>query len=592
MASNRKSQTQGGAHVEGDVHTGDGDFIGRDKIVHGDEVHGDKIVGDVYVTPSLWQRLARWWRRFHRRPLVFYPTLTAAILVFIIALWNILFSFRPVIGDEILIVVASFHHSEGIPDTEAHNEICRAIRAAARELGFSRLRVEVEPTRLAADDRAGAERLGRRYNASMVIWGADTGVRVTVNFLNLKQPDFGAAEVRISETERTQLANPSVYAGFITQDLPDQLTFLSLFGVGHSHYLEEAYAESIRAIEKAIASLAPGTEPPEGLADAYFRLGWLYQMPMEDDEKAIACYDEVIALDSNYAKAYGNRGVARKDQGDLAGAIADYNRAIARDPGDAITYNNRGNARKDQGDLGGAIADYDQAITLDPGYALAYYNRGNARKAQGDVEGAITDYDQAIAFDPDFAAAYNNRGLARYAQGDLAGAIIDYDQAIALDPGHIKAYNNRGVARKAQGDLEGAIADYDQAIALDPDYAKAYYNRGLARKAQGDLGGAIADCDQAIALDPDFAKAYYNRGGARKAQGDLQGAVEDFDKATALDRDFADAYWGRGLAHRELGKAEAALDDFRRYLELCPNADNREMFEAWIAELEAEISGE
>jgi len=39
-----------------------------------------------------------------------------------------------------------------------------------------------------------------------------------------------------------------------------------------------------------------------------------------------------------------------------------------------------------------------------------------------------------------------------------------------------------------------------------------------------------------------------------------------------------------------LGNAEAALADFRTYLELQPDADNREMFEEWIAELEAQIS--
>ncbi len=37
--------TEGGAYVQGDVTTG-GDFVGRDKIVHGDEVHGDKVGGD------------------------------------------------------------------------------------------------------------------------------------------------------------------------------------------------------------------------------------------------------------------------------------------------------------------------------------------------------------------------------------------------------------------------------------------------------------------------------------------------------------------------------------------------------------------
>lgn len=44
--NNRVTDTGGGAYVGGNVNTSGGDFVGRDKTVHGDEVHGDKIGGD------------------------------------------------------------------------------------------------------------------------------------------------------------------------------------------------------------------------------------------------------------------------------------------------------------------------------------------------------------------------------------------------------------------------------------------------------------------------------------------------------------------------------------------------------------------
>jgi hypothetical protein len=42
----RKVDTGGGAHIRGDVNTGGGDFVGRDKFVGGDEVRGDRVGGD------------------------------------------------------------------------------------------------------------------------------------------------------------------------------------------------------------------------------------------------------------------------------------------------------------------------------------------------------------------------------------------------------------------------------------------------------------------------------------------------------------------------------------------------------------------
>jgi hypothetical protein len=41
-------ETGGGAHVAGNVNLDQGDFIGRDKTLHGDEVGRDKVVGTVY----------------------------------------------------------------------------------------------------------------------------------------------------------------------------------------------------------------------------------------------------------------------------------------------------------------------------------------------------------------------------------------------------------------------------------------------------------------------------------------------------------------------------------------------------------------
>jgi tetratricopeptide (TPR) repeat protein len=320
--------------------------------------------------PSLWDRL-------RQRPFVLYPTLALAASLVIFALvaglismgadiggareqlreWGLLptytptatptptptttptpLPFAPARENETLIIIASFYHSEGIPDTEIHNEIRQSIQEAAAELGLSQLRVEVEPTPLQADDGDEALLLGQRYNASIVIWGADTGVRVTVNYLNLKQPDLAAARVRISETEFTQLANPNAYASFITQDMPSQITFLSLFAVGRSFFTEERYIDSIKVIEKAIDSLASETEPVDGLASAYFYLGWLYQEPMDDDQQAIIYYSKAVELAPDYATAYNNRGIARMIQGDLEGATSDFAIAAALDPSLVVAY--------------------------------------------------------------------------------------------------------------------------------------------------------------------------------------------------------------------------------------------------------------
>jgi hypothetical protein len=45
----KKIDTGGGAHIGGNVNIDKGDFVGRDKTVHGDEVRGDKFTGDKFT---------------------------------------------------------------------------------------------------------------------------------------------------------------------------------------------------------------------------------------------------------------------------------------------------------------------------------------------------------------------------------------------------------------------------------------------------------------------------------------------------------------------------------------------------------------
>jgi tetratricopeptide (TPR) repeat protein len=68
-----------------------------------------------------------------------------------------------------------------------------------------------------------------------------------------------------------------------------------------------------------------------------------------------------------YNTFFRNRGVARKEQGDVAGAIADFTETLRLNPQDALAYFKRGNLHQIQGDVAEAIADYEQYLELGRG---------------------------------------------------------------------------------------------------------------------------------------------------------------------------------------------------------------------------------
>jgi tetratricopeptide (TPR) repeat protein/S1-C subfamily serine protease len=200
-------------------------------------------------------------------------------------------------------------------------------------------------------------------------------------------------------------------------------------------------------------------------ADAYLYRG-AAKLHLDDNQAAIADFNQALAINSQYLLAYASRGIAKSALGDEQGAIADYNQVLAIKPRHADDYLLRGSARFLLGDGQGAIADYSHALAIDPRNIDAYIARGSARSALGDNQNAIADYNQALAINPRYADAYSSRGNSKRALGDTQGAIADYNQALAINPRYAIAYSNRGIAKYDLGDKEGACADFKQATSL------------------------------------------------------------------------------------------------------------------------------
>ena len=536
---------------------------------------------------------------------------------------------------ETLILIATFDHTDNVMDTDIHGEIYRALTETKAQYQLENIRVLVEPTTIPSLNKDAAEELAQKYNASLIIWGADTGVRLQVNLLNLKQPD--SATITLNETERTQLAQPAAFNDFVINDLPDQIAYLAVSTLGQAAYNQAVYNRSaynqadfdaaLLLIQTAVNLLPELASTSVDLKefDTYFRLGWLYQQDAQPQlSLAIDNYNKAIQLNPDHPATYTNRGVAYAVQGDLTQAIADFNKAIQLDPHFANAYTNRGAAHADQGDLTLAIADYHIALQLDPNSVEAYINRGADYFTQGNLDLAIADFNKAIQLDPNFAMAYNNRGAAYNAQGDLDLAIADYNKAIQLDPNFADAYDNRGSTYRAQGNLALAITDHNKAIQLNPNFFEAYFNRGLAYNNQGNHALAIADYSKAIQLNPNNPTTYTNRGNVYRDQGDMtlaiadynmaiqlnsdnpatysnrgvvymnQGnlvqAIADHNKAIQLDPNFANAYYNRGLAYENQGNLAEAIVDYQQYLSLAPNTFDRTAVESHIQELQQQLS--
>lgn len=208
------------------------------------------------------------------------------------------------------------------------------------------------------------------------------------------------------------------------------------------------------------------------------------------------------------ALAYNNRGIDRKNRGDIQGALADYEQAIAANPSYASAYLNRANIQFNAGRYAEAIPDYDKALELNPREAKAWSNRGGAKAALGQTEEALKDLDKALELEPNYRDALSNRALVRYNAKQYQGAIEDADAFLRLRSDNADIMNLKAMALMELGKMPEAEQTFGQAIQINPRQGIFYLNRSFLYSRMGNKGKALNDALKAKQLGAAVNEAY------------------------------------------------------------------------------------
>jgi len=221
---------------------------------------------------------------------------------------------------------------------------------------------------------------------------------------------------------------------------------------------------------------------PRRSVDAYINRGYHYHRVAKQYDKALADYDQAIALNPAVPNAWNNRGMLLADWGRGDSAIACFDRAIALRPELESAWNNRGGVKLMKGDLAGGIADISRAIALRSRYRDAYANRAVGYSTAGDHERAVEDGRRVVALAPGHPANYLFYGLMGISSRALKmdrEAIALLDEAIRLapagEPRRGAYYLERSRAWAAAGDGNRALEDAREARRLGVGVDSAYW---------------------------------------------------------------------------------------------------------------------
>ncbi len=133
------------------------------------------------------------------------------------------------------------------------------------------------------------------------------------------------------------------------------------------------------------------------------------------------------------------------------------------DRDDPDLLNAYGIARADNGDLAGAVQQFQRILSKDPDNARAYQNLGIVALRSGDAARARGYLQKALTLNPKLPLALNALGVVEARSGNPAAAIEHWSKVVALDPtqldalfnlGMVAADNNRrDIARRALEDF-------------------------------------------------------------------------------------------------------------------------------------------
>src|SRR5688572_397795 len=188
--------------------------------------------------------------------------------------------------------------------------------------------------------------------------------------------------------------------------------------------------------------------------------------------KALAEFDQAIALDPNYARAHAGRarvlghlasnGYEPFESG-FGGAREAAERARALEPGLAeawlrlayITY-------AVDLDIAKAQAQFERALALDPGSAEIQGIYSQFALGTGQTEKAIEAGSKAVQLDPIAPRPHVALSTAYYGARRYDEAIAVARRAERLDPNYPTVHGGMGYALLETGDLEGARAEFEK----------------------------------------------------------------------------------------------------------------------------------
>jgi O-antigen biosynthesis protein len=305
----------------------------------------------------------------------------------------------------------------------------------------------------------------------------------------------------------------------------------------------------------------------------------------QDFAGARDCYQQVLQLQPDQADACQYLAEILAQQGDLETAATYYRRAI-----------DLANDLAQQSQPNGSTADLSESRQPEPSKQQSesrsacrtkqtelpwfeqvsfYLQQAMVSCNAGDWSEAHTACQTAIQqLEPEASMAYLLLGRSLQGQRQLAAAEQAYRKALMLQPNQAEAYARLGSLYAEQQRWSDAAQQYQTAVQLDPNFAGAYWKLAEVWQQLQQEDQAVLCWSKAFQLQPTWADAAtcYRLAHRLVRVGQFEQAQVYFRRAIQQNAALAEAYLELGQLLHQQGDHQTAADCYRQGLRHCPDA--------------------
>jgi tetratricopeptide (TPR) repeat protein len=268
--------------------------------------------------------------------------------------------------------------------------------------------------------------------------------------------------------------------------------------------ITQSVADALRAkLLDGGGAVVQSDHPPSGSLDAWnaYSRGRFHDVMINPDDSrtAIGFYEQAIALDPRYARAYASLAVSWTTLGGTflsgdeqrqayAKARVAVEQALRLDPDVAVAHTARGLLLQwADFDWTGAQAEYRRAVELAPTDGLSRFSLGRMQGTLGHPEQAIAMLRQTITIDPRYGGAWSWLGWELAAVGQFEEAEQAARRAVEFVPGSPFIAAGLVIIQIQRGKIDAALISAQQ---IRPDI---WRDIALTFATQGGDDRATAD---------------------------------------------------------------------------------------------------